>query len=243
MIDIHCHLLPGIDDGPNILEESLQLCRIAAEDGISHAIVTPHIHPGRWNNTRAIIQSRLQELKICLLEEDIPLQLGFAGEVRLSDQLMLQLDMEEIPFYGEVNGFKIMLLEFPHSHIIPGSEKMVRWLLANNIRPLLAHPERNKQVMRDPGQLDTFVEAGCWLQLTAGSLLGKFGEQAKSTALSLLADDRVAVIASDGHNAKARPPVLREAYTFLCDLLGGERATQLVQSNPAKIVSSQFSDL
>jgi len=243
MIDIHCHLLPGIDDGPNILEESLQLCRIAAEDGISHAIVTPHIHPGRWNNTRAIIQPRLQELKICLLEEDIPLQLGFAGEVRLSDQLMLQLDMEEIPFYGEVNGFKIMLLEFPHSHIIPGSEKMVRWLLANNIRPLLAHPERNKQVMRDPGQLDTFVEAGCWLQLTAGSLLGKFGEQAKSTALSLLADDRVAVIASDGHNAKARPPVLREAYTFLCDLLGGERATQLVQSNPAKIVSSQFSDL
>ncbi len=98
-----------------------------------------------------------------------------------------------------------MLLEFPHGHIIPGSDKLAQWLLARNIRPLIAHPERNKQLMKEPGLLRPFLETGCWLQLTAGSVLGQFGARAETLAKQLLDDDVVTVLASDGHNRERAP--------------------------------------
>jgi protein-tyrosine phosphatase len=242
MIDLHCHLLPGIDDGPQTLEESIELCRIATADGVTHAIVTPHIHPGRWENTRQSIQRDCENLQSELLKNNIPLQLGFAAEVRLTDQIMQQVDDNEIPFYGEVDGYNIMLLEFPHGHIIPGSDKLVAWLLQRNIRPLIAHPERNKQIMKDPTQLQPFIKAGCWLQVTAGSVTGNFGEQAQHIAHQLLKDDFVTVLASDGHNAKARQPALQQAFDAIAVQYGTERARRLTLHTPARITASQFTE-
>jgi protein-tyrosine phosphatase len=242
MIDLHCHLLPGIDDGPQTLEESIELCRIAVADGVTHAIVTPHIHPGRWDNTRQSIQRDCENLQSELLKNNIPLQLGFAAEVRLTDQIMQQVANDEIPFYGEVDGYNIMLLEFPHGHIIPGSDKLVAWLMEHNIRPLIAHPERNKQIMKDPTQLQPFIAAGCWLQLTAGSVTGGFGEQAQQVAHQLLKDDAVTVLASDGHNAKARQPGLKQAFDAISGQYGAERARRLTQHTPAEIAAGQFTE-
>jgi protein-tyrosine phosphatase len=240
MIDLHCHLLPGIDDGPQTLDESIKLCRIAVADGVTHAIVTPHIHPGRWENTRQTIEQQCNILQQVLNQQGIPLQLGFAAEVRLTDQIMQQVDNNEIPFYGEVDGYNIMLLEFPHGHIIPGSDKLVAWLMKHNIRPLIAHPERNKQIMKDPTQLQPFIEAGCWLQVTAGSVTGNFGEQAQHIAHQLLKDDFVTVLASDGHNAKARQPALQQAFDAIAGQYGTERARRLTLHTPARIIASQF---
>jgi protein-tyrosine phosphatase len=240
MIDLHCHLLPGIDDGPDTLEESLALCRIAVADGIQRAVVTPHIHPGRWENTRVSVHEACLKLQRALDKNDIPLQLGFAAEVRLTECIPDQVAREEIPFYGEVDGYKVMLLEFPHGHIIPGSQKLTAWLLDRGIRPLIAHPERNKQVMRDTFQLQPYIEAGCWLQVTAGSVTGQFGERSQSVAHQLLDSDSVAVLASDGHNAKARPPVLREAFQEIERMFGRERANRLFVDTPAAIVADQF---
>ena len=242
MIDLHCHLLPGIDDGPQTLEESIELCRIAVADGVTHAIVTPHIHPGRWENTRQTIEQQCNKLQQVLNQQGILLQLGFAAEVRLTDQIMQQVDNNEIPFYGEVDGYNIMLLEFPHGHIIPGSDKLVAWLLQRNIRPLIAHPERNKQVMKDIELLQPFIEAGCWLQLTAGSVTGAFGEQAQQIAHQLLQDDAVAVLASDGHNAKARQPGLKQAFDAIAGQYGAGRARRLTQHTPALIAAGQFTE-
>ena len=236
MIDLHCHLLHGIDDGPSTQEQSLELCRIAVTEGITHAVVTPHIHPGRWENTRTNIQQKYQSLKAVLTDQNIPLQLGFAGEVRLSDQVMQQVADHEIPFYGEVDGYQIMLLEFPHGHIIPGSDKLVERLLKRNIRPLIAHPERNKAVMKDIREIQPFIDAGCWLQVTAGSLTGGFGDNAQGIAWQLLHDDVVKVVASDGHNAKARPPGMRQAFARISQKLGEERALRLMQDAPASII-------
>jgi protein-tyrosine phosphatase len=243
MIDLHCHLLPGIDDGPDTLEQSLALCRIAVADGITHAVVTPHMHPGRWENTRHSIGQDLQSLNAELGKHNIALQLGFAAEVRLTDQIMQQVAEEDIPFYGDVDGYHIMLLEFPHGHIIPGSEKLVQWLLQRNIRPLIAHPERNRQVMKDPAQLQPFIEAGCWLQLTAGSVTGHFGDRARDIARQLLEEDVVAVVASDGHNANARQPALRQAYTSIARDFGQARAARLMRDTPAIIAGGQFATL
>jgi protein-tyrosine phosphatase len=243
MIDLHCHLLPGIDDGPETLEESLDLCRIAAADGITRAVVTPHIHPGRWGNTRDSIERDREALQQALDQEGIALQLGFAAEVRLTDEVMVQIERGEIPFYGVVEGFKIMLLEFPHGHVIPGSEQLVDWLMQRNIRPMIAHPERNRQVMRDPTLLEPFVEAGCWLQITGGSVLGHFGDPAQEVARQLLVADQVTVVASDGHNRKARQPALRQAFIRIARDYGQKRAAHLMQDMPATIAGSQFTNL
>ncbi|MEH6593689.1 MAG: CpsB/CapC family capsule biosynthesis tyrosine phosphatase [Halioglobus sp.] len=240
MIDLHCHLLPGIDDGPDTMAQSIELCRLAAADGITHAIVTPHIHPGRWENSKASITKACAELQAALTADDNPLQLGYSGEVRLTDEVMMQVANEQIPFYGEIDGYQIMLLEFPHGHIIPGSDKLVAWLLDRGIRPLIAHPERNKQLMKAPAQLRPFIEMGCWLQVTAGSVTGSFGEPAKHLAKQLLQDDVVTVIASDGHNAKARPPTLKQAFDHIAENYGDERASRLMLHTPAAIIAGQF---
>ncbi|MEM1154589.1 MAG: CpsB/CapC family capsule biosynthesis tyrosine phosphatase [Pseudomonadota bacterium] len=240
MIDLHCHLLPGLDDGPQTHAETLQLCRIAIVDGITHAIVTPHIHPGRWPNTKSGIALECRKLQRALNKRNLPLKLGFAAEVRLSDDLIAQIDREEIPFYGKVDGYWVMLLEFPHGHIIPGSERLVRWLLRNKVRPLIAHPERNKQVMRRVQEIYPYVEAGCWLQLTGGSILGSFGERAREVAHQLLDDNLVAVVASDGHNSGPRKPQLSDAFDYVCEHYGDARADMLMQQNPARITTSQF---
>ena len=239
MIDLHCHLLPGIDDGPDTPEQSLEMCRIAAADGITHAITTPHIHPGRWENTKPIIESKLEELKSALKKQDIPLQTGYAAEVRLTDQVIHQVEREEIPYLGEVDGYHIMLLEFPHGHIIPGSEKLVNWLLQRKIRPLIAHPERNKQVMRDHTLLEPFLAAGCWLQLTAGSITGNFGPAAMETAHELLRRDAVTVVATDAHNTGPRKPALKAAYDWITAEYGEQRACRLMLDTPALIASAQ----
>jgi protein-tyrosine phosphatase len=239
MIDLHCHLLHGMDDGPTTQQESLELCRIAAADGITRAIVTPHVHPGRWENTRTSIYRARNALQQLLDRHEIPLQLGFAGEVRLTDCVMQQVANDEIPFYGEVDGYRVMLLEFPHSHLIPGSQQLARWLLDQGIRPLIAHPERNKQIMKDVSQLRPFIDCGCWLQVTAGSVSGDFGAGAQAIAHHLLQNDMVTVLASDGHNAKARPPVLRHVFELITRRYGAERATRLMLETPAAIVRSQ----
>jgi protein-tyrosine phosphatase len=239
MIDLHCHLLHGIDDGPDTLAQSLELCRMAAADGITHAVVTPHIHPGRWGNTRQSIDQACSRLQVLLDQNNIPLLLGFAGEVRLTDRILQQIASEEIPFYGEVDGYQIMLLEFPHSHVIPGSQKLAKWLLGHGIRPLIAHPERNRQIMRDGSLLQPFLDLGCWLQVTGGAVTGDFGEMAQSIAHQLLDSDQVAVLASDGHNTLARPPVLSRTFDYIAAKYGIDRATRLMLDTPAAIVGNQ----
>ncbi|MEH6604183.1 MAG: CpsB/CapC family capsule biosynthesis tyrosine phosphatase [Pseudomonadales bacterium] len=240
MIDLHCHLIPGIDDGPETLQQALELANIAVADGITHAVVTPHIHPGRWENNHKIIKAKVDSFKRVLAHKDIPLKIGFAGEVRLSEQIITQVDNHKIPFYGEYNGHQVMLLEFPHGHIIPGSEKLVGWLLAKGITPMIAHPERNKEIMKNPKRLNVFVGAGCLVQVTAGSITGGFGESAQGVALELLDQGHVSVIATDAHNAKARPPILSEAYKTVELVYGKAGAEQLFVDTPKQISANQF---
>ena len=239
MIDLHSHLLPGIDDGPSTMEQSIELCRLAVNQGITHSIATPHIHPGRWQNDRSSIGKAYLALRDSLSTLNIPLQLGFAAEVRLTEAIIQQVAMDEIPFYGVVDGYKVMLLEFPHSHITAGSNKLVSWLLENGIRPLIAHPERNKQVIRNPNVLDQFLEAGCWLQFTAASVTGYFGDGARQAAERLLASGTKAVIATDSHNGESRPPLLREALEIIAREHGPETIERL-SSLSFEIVADQF---
>ncbi len=236
MIDLHCHILPGIDDGPATLHESLELARIAVADGIRHIVVTPHIHPGRYENSIATIEPVLEQLQAQLIEQDIPLTLGLGAEVRISVEMLSMIPSGKIPFIGSWEGKQVLLLELPHSHIPPGSDKLVDWLLARDILPMIAHPERNKDIVNDLNKINPFVERGCLLQVTAMSVAGKFGDSAHKRACELLERDWVTILASDAHNANRRPPVLSEGYQAAAELVGESDARQLVIGNPEKLI-------
>lgn len=235
MIDLHCHLLPGIDDGPDTLAEALELARMAVADGITEARVTPHIHIGRWDNELATIDKAVAVHRIELERAGIPLKLGFAAEVRLDYELIPLIESGRIPFLGELDGYRVMLLEMPHSHIPVGADKFVSWLIGRGIRPMIAHPERNKDIMRDAGKLRPFVLAGCLVQLTADALAGNFGDICQARAIECLEQGCVTVLASDAHDARSRPPRLTAGLEVATRILGAEAARELVEDNPRRI--------
>lgn len=240
VIDIHCHLLPGIDDGAGDLDESLALCRHAVRSGITHAVVTPHIHPGRWDNDRVIIAEAYAALTRAVADAGLPLTLGMASEVRISAEMLTLIPDGKVPFLGEYGGEQVLLLELPHGQIPPGAEKLVGWLRKRNIRPMIAHPERNKGFMRDRERLQAFVDAECLFQLTAGAVAGSFGEQAEDLARYILEQGWVTVLASDAHNLKARPPELLAGRDAAAAIIGEREARRLVTERPWAIVSGQF---
>ena len=238
MIDVHCHLLPGIDDGPDDLASALQLARRAVADGIRVSVVTPHMHFGRYDNVAATIRVAAQQFQSALDENQIPLQILSAAEVRLDHEIVSWVDQDLIPFIGQWRGDNIMLLEFPHSHIPIGADKLVAWLLNRKIRPLIAHPERNKDVLRNVSSLVPFIQQGCLLQVTAGSLTGSFGEFARACATDLLSRGWVAVLASDAHNLAVRPPALEPGRAAAAAIVGENESWQLVFGRPAEMIES-----
>jgi protein-tyrosine phosphatase len=237
MIDIHCHLIPGIDDGAPNPEAALELARALVQDGVTHAVCTPHVYPGRFNNRRSSIKTQFDALRDLLDAAGIELGLGFAGEVRLAVEILQLLDMDEIPFMGTLpNGDRTMLLELPDAQIPVGSDRFVEKLRQLKVVPVIAHPERNKAVMADPGRIAPFVDMGCRLQLTSGSLIGSFGERAKLTSKRLLDAGWVHAVASDAHNLGGRKPCMAKAHAWLTQRYGSTIAQRLTVQGPAELI-------
>ncbi len=240
MIDVHSHILPGIDDGAQTLSESLILAQFAVENGITHSVMTPHIHPGRYENDIKSISRAFETLQIALSEQQIPLEIAFAAEVRISAEMMPMIASDNIPFLGSYKDNTLLLLEMPHSHILPGSEKLIDWLMQRNIRPIIAHPERNKQLMADYSRVIPLLQQGCLLQLTAASIAGKFGRECLDFSRYLVENDWVSYVASDAHNIQHRPPDMQQCVNNLTLWAGQEKTNLLVRDNAWKIVSSHF---
>lgn len=236
MIDLHCHLLPGIDDGPETLGEALAMARMAVRNGIREARVTPHIHVGRWNNELEGIRAALAAYRAELARAHIALELGFAAEVRLDYDVVPLIEQGRIPFLGTLEGFQVMLLEMPHERVPVGSEKFVDWLIGRGIRPMIAHPERNKDILRDGAKLKPFVDAGCLVQLTADAVAGEFGPACEARAIEFLERGWVTVIASDAHDTGTRPPRLAPGLQVATRILGAGAAQMLVEGMPRRIV-------
>ena len=233
MIDIHCHMLPGIDDGPATLENALALARACVDDGITHAVLTPHVFPGRFENRRTSIENDFNRFAVALQASGIPLQVSWAGEVRLTPEVLDLLACDELPFLGQVAGFRTMLLEMPDGQVPLGSERFVGHMLRQRVRPVIVHPERNRAVMERPERLRAFIDLGCYVQLTAGSLVGQFGPKAQATAQTLLDAGWVHAVASDAHNLTGRRPHMRHVAAWLTTCYGATTARELTVSGPA----------
>jgi protein-tyrosine phosphatase len=238
MIDLHCHLLPGIDDGPATMTEAVAMARLAVADGITTSVVTPHIHPGRYDNNREQIERSLSAYRLALARAEVALTLHMGAEVRVSMESLEMLLRGQVPFLGADRGWRVLLLELPHGGVPVGSLQLVDKLVQMQIRPLLAHPERNKGFLDAPQRIAPFVAAGCWLQLTAGSVTGAFGKASQKLAHQLLDDSAVRVVASDAHNLGARPPVLSQAHALISRQWDTDLADELMLHHPQRILSA-----
>lgn len=236
MIDLHCHYLPGIDDGAQTLEESLALARAAVADGITHAVMTPHVHVGVFDNRTQDIEHAVARFRDALTQHDIRLQISAGGEVRIGAELIELLAAGDLPFLGVYQQQRVILLELPHGQVPVGADRFTAWLRKQGVLPLIAHPERNKDVMRSLAKLDPFIEQGCLLQVTAGSLVGSFGEVAQRRARELLDRGDIFALATDAHNLENRPPMLTAARAFVAADAGDAVADTLTRRNPLSVL-------
>lgn len=239
MIDLHCHLLPGIDDGARDLPMALELAKASVANGITHAVMTPHIYAGRWDNCLSNLGSVFKDYQRALLDASIPLEIYLGGEVHLLPDAFTLMDAQDLPFIGVWRGYKVILLELPDSHIPVGVNKAVDMFVRAGYLPMIAHPERNKEVMRNVRRLEPLLKAGCLVQLTAASVVGKFGKPAHKTALQLLDNGWATVIATDAHNLAHRPPIMAEARIALDELYGAEAGEVLTEANPRTILEGR----
>lgn len=242
MIDIHSHILPGIDDGAKDLTESLALLKMAQNDGITHIVATPHIHLGRFNNTLAQISHALANLKNQAIAQGLTIQLAAASEVRLDIELMTLVMANHIPFIGEYNNHRYLLLELPHSHVPQGYDKFIKWLITQRVKVIIAHPERNRDIQCNTFYIESLKQLGCEFQLTASSIEGGWGEKAMQISHTMLKNNMVNYVASDAHSVNRRPPILSKARAIVANITSENNAQALFVTNPWQLTQGLFND-
>lgn len=238
MIDIHSHILPNIDDGASNLTEALTMLRMAVDNGVTTQVLTPHIHYGRFDNTKEIIEEKFQQFKETVDKENITINLLLGAELRIGPEIMALITNNQVPWLGEYQQQKTFLLEFPRTDIPFGSDNLVRWALSNKCLPIIVHPERNSTFINHPEKLQVFLDLGCPIQITACSLTGKFGAEVQQFAEQLLIEDKVSAIASDCHNLKGRKPDLLAGFEHAKAIIGEQKATDLVNLIPSELTQN-----
>lgn len=232
MIDLHSHILAGIDDGAKDLDISLAMAMQAIDAGVTRMVCTPHIHQGYFDNNLTNIQQAFETLTIKLRQAECPLRIAFAAEVRICPEITDWVKKGQIPFIGKWKNRDAMLLELPHSHVPPGSENLIRWLMSNHIQPIIVHPERNRDIIDDYKKISLLRQAGAIFQVTAGSLCGRFSDGASQVAMRMLQEDKIAFIASDTHNTNRRPNDMGACMDVLLPLVGERRTSLLLFDTP-----------
>lgn len=228
MIDIHSHILPAIDDGARNLNEALDMLKMAIDGGVTTQVLTPHIQPGRFDNTKQYLTEKFLDFKNEVERENLRVELKLAAEMHIGPELMMLANQNAIPTLGELNGKRTFLLEFPRVDIPFASDNLVRWLLAKDYLPIIVHPERNRTFLNNQEKLELFLSLGCPIQITSCSLTGKFGADVQQFSETLLLKDKVNAIASDCHNIKGRPPDLHKGLLHAESLIGSMKAKCLV---------------
>jgi len=222
------------------MQQALDLAAHAVAHGITHMVFTPHIQPGTYNNQADSIRQVFELFVEAVQENAIDLQMAMAAEVRICPEILPMIAAKQIPLFRSPEGKQTLLLEFPHSHILPGSANMISWLGKQGIDCLIAHPERNKEVMSNIDKLLPFLNMGCKLQVTAASVAGQFGEQSRQVALDLLQRGWVSLLASDAHSLRRRPPELEPGRQAAQAVVGLQAANDLVVAGPLAVVGGMF---
>lgn len=241
MIDIHCHIIPNVDDGASSLDESLTMARMAVGDGIREIVATPHTLDGVNENTTSEVLTAVDDLRQTFKIEGIPLRLHAGSEIHVTSQVSRKIKTGEACTLN--NQGKYALLELPSQSIPGGFKEELFELKLSGITPIIAHPERNVRFQNDPGLLMDFIRMGALAQLTAMSLLGDFGPLVRNSARLFLENRLVQLIGSDAHSANSRPPLLCQAVEKAAEVLGSlQEAESMVTDRPAAVLAGESFD-
>jgi protein-tyrosine phosphatase len=226
MIDIHHHLLYGVDDGSPDLETSLKMAEMAAADGITHVVCTPHAID-RYPFRPAVNAERLAALR-----EQVggKLTLGMGCDFHLSyDNIE---DALKTPRKYTINARNYLLVEFEDLMIPKTTGETFHELSVAGARPIITHPERNLTLQKHPERMEEWLANGCLVQITSNSLTGRFGKTAQTLGWQFIAKNWAHFIATDAHNLDSRPPIMSEAYELIAKRHGQETAERLCVTNP-----------
>lgn len=233
MIDIHCHILPEVDDGPQSWEAAETMCRMAAADGIEHIVATPHANQ-RYFYDRAYLAELLGSLERRIGGRPA---LSLGCDFHLSPENM-QSAMRAPERYAIANT-RYLLVEFSNTSITASVDHWFRGMHAQGMRPIITHPERNPLLQKDPGRIFTWLELGASVQLTASSLTGDWGKPARRASEWLLEKKAVAFLATDAHDPLRRPPILSKAKKIVDERFGEKLARALVETNPRAVLRNR----
>lgn len=241
LVDSHCHILPGLDDGPSNWSDSLRMARIAVENGISTLIATPHQYAEtcQLSSTQATceaIRQKVQEFQAQLDEASISLRVLPGAELRIGEDLVKQVEADRLMTLAD--GGVYLLLELPHDIYIP-IDRIVEQARQRGLRLVLAHPERNMGILAKQSIVEQLVHTGVYIQITGTSLEGTFGPEVQHFAEKILQAGHAHLVATDAHGANGRRPMLGRAYGRVVDSLGERAAQTLCCENPKAILAGQ----
>jgi protein-tyrosine phosphatase len=248
VIDLHSHILPGLDDGAKTLQESIEMGLIGFKDGIRTVVATPHTLNGVYQNDRSTILAKVQELNSAIkqlgvqeTQSVISLVVLPGADVHFTEDLLNQLESGNAITTGDYG--KYLLLEFPVQGIPYGVEEVLFQLMIRGITPIISHPERNLEITLKPQRYFEMIKVGCFGQVTAMSLTGGFGGDVKRVAEKLLKARLVHIIASDAHSQNSRPPILSSAVRAAARIVGEEEAHKMVTEYPQAILNGQIPNI
>ena len=236
-VDIHCHCLPGLDDGPATMPESLGLCRSLVEEGITAVIATPH-QLGRYSccNEAAQVREAVSALNKELKSNNVALRVVPGADVRVDERICQLLEADKVLTLAD--GGKYILLELPHEVLID-IEPLLVDLASMGITAIISHPERHSGLAKEPDILSKWLRCPVHLQVTAGSLLGCFGQAAQKFGWQLLSSGQACLVATDSHDLDGRRPCISAAFEHISDRLGQTVARLVCIENPLRILRGQ----
>jgi protein-tyrosine phosphatase len=233
MIDLHTHILPGVDDGAPDLATALEMARMAVGDGIQVMACTPHFMPGMYDNESNDIRRRVADFAARIDDANIPLQLVVGSDAHIRPDF---LDCLRDGRILRLNESRYVLFEPPHNIAPKQLEDFLFNIVASGYVPVLTHPERLKWIENQFSVFEELSRIGVWMQITAGSLTGRFGARPKYWAEKMLGQGMVHILASDAHNTKSRPPLMSEALAIAQAAVGLDEANNLVLVRPVNIL-------
>lgn len=236
-VDVHCHCLPGLDDGPTGMPEAIALCKALVDDGITTVIATPH-QLGRFDGScsTAEIRQAVADLNQTLIEQHIPLTVLPGADVRVDERIGQLLESDQILTLADTG--RHILLELPHT-VFVDIEPLIKELVALNVTPIISHPERHNALDRRPKTILKWLEHSAHLQITAASLLGCFGSEIETAAWHILRSGWASLVATDSHDLNSRRPLMRAAFGLISDKLDEDLARLLCIENPSRVVNSR----
>ena len=235
MIDLHSHVLFGVDDGPKTAAESLDLLRGAAQDGTRRIVATPHTCNQAYMNSPAKVRQAVAELNRLAGDSGIDIEVVAGSEVHFFENVLGAVRADEVMSFADMR--KYVLVEFPTRYVPQSARAVFFELLIAGITPVIAHPERNHEFLENQELLSSLVDSGARVQLTADSILGAWGRAPKKAMIEFLKGDLGHFIASDGHHPKLRPARMSEAVKEVARVIGKSRAEQMVEANPEAVLA------